>query len=153
MATHSSTLAWRIPWTQEPGRVSSVGLLRVGHDGATSLSLFILMHRRRKWQPTPVLLPGKSMDAGAWWAAVYGVAQSQTRLKRLSSSTPKEHRVQWWFKKFFKGEERLDDKEHSGWLSEVDNDQLRASSKHILLKLHEKLSTNSKWTILWSFGI
>ena len=69
------------------------------------------------------------------------------------SGTANRCTVQWWFKKFFKGEERLDDKEHSGWLSEVDNDQLRASSKHILLKLHEKLSTNSKWTILWSFGI
>ena len=60
MATHSSTLAWRIPWTQEPGRVQSVGSLRVGHDWATSLSLFTLMQWRRQWQPTPVLLPGES---------------------------------------------------------------------------------------------
>ena len=60
MAPHSNTLAWRIPWTQEPGRVQSMGSLRVGHDWATSLSLFILMHWRRKWQPTPVLLPGES---------------------------------------------------------------------------------------------
>ena len=41
---------------------------------------------RRKWQPTPVFLPGESQDRGAWWAAVFGVAQSWTRLKRLSSS-------------------------------------------------------------------
>ena len=40
MATHSSTLAWKIPWTEEPGRLQSVGSLRVGHDCATSLSLF-----------------------------------------------------------------------------------------------------------------
>ena len=44
------------------------------------------MHWRRKWQPTPVFLPGESQGRGAWWAAIYGVAQSQTRLKRLSSS-------------------------------------------------------------------
>ena len=44
------------------------------------------MHWRRKWQPTPVFLPGESQGRGAWWAAIYGVAQSWTRLKRLSSS-------------------------------------------------------------------
>ena len=53
----------------------------------TSLSLFTFKHWRRKWQPTPVFLPGESQDGGAWWAAVYGVAQSRTRLKRLSSSS------------------------------------------------------------------
>ena len=47
----------------------------------TSLSLFTLMHWRRKWQPTPVFLPGEPQGRGAWWAAVYGVAQSRTRLK------------------------------------------------------------------------
>ena len=75
------------PWTEEPGRLQSMGLLRVGHDWATSLSLFSFMHWRRKWQPTPVFLPGESQGWGAWWAAVYGVAQSRTRLKRLSSSS------------------------------------------------------------------
>ena len=45
------------------------------------------MHWRRKWQPTPVFLPGESRDGGAWWAAISGVAQSRTRLKRLSSSS------------------------------------------------------------------
>ena len=67
--------------------LQSMGLLRVGHDWATSLSLFTFMHWRRKWQPTPVFLPGESQGWGAWWAAVYGVAQSRTRLKRLSSSS------------------------------------------------------------------
>ena len=60
MAPHSSTLAWKIPWTEEPGRLQSMGSLRVGHDWMTSLSLFTFMHWRRKWQPTPVFLPGKS---------------------------------------------------------------------------------------------
>ena len=53
MATHSSVLAWRIPWTEEPGRLQSMGSLRVGHDWATSLSLFTFINWRRKWQLTP----------------------------------------------------------------------------------------------------
>lgn len=60
MAPHSSTLAWKTPWTEEPGRLQSLESLRVGHDWATSLSLFTFMHWRRKWQPTPVFLPGES---------------------------------------------------------------------------------------------
>ena len=59
LAPHSSTLAWKIPWTEEPGRLQSMGLRRGGHDWATSLSLFTFMHWRRKWQPTPVFLPGE----------------------------------------------------------------------------------------------
>ena len=135
MAPLSSTLAWKIPWMEEPGRLQSMGPQRVGHDWASSLSLFTFMHWRRKWQPTPVFLPGESQgrgslvgfrlwgcteldmterfhfhfslscigegngnplqcsclenprDGGAWWASVYGVAQSWTWLKRLSSSS------------------------------------------------------------------
>ena len=60
MAPYSSTLAWKIPWTEEPGRLQSMWSLRVGHDSVTSLSLFTFMHRRRKWQPTPVFLLGES---------------------------------------------------------------------------------------------
>ena len=60
MAPHSSTLAWKIPWTEEPGRLQSMRSQRVRHDWATSLSLFIFMHWRRKWQLTPVFLPGES---------------------------------------------------------------------------------------------
>ena len=135
MAPHSSTLAWKIPWTEEPGRLQSMASLRVRHDWAISLSLFTFMHWRRKWQPTPVFLPEESQgrrslvgcclwggaesdtteqfhfhsslscigeghgnplqcsclenprDGGAWWAAIYGVADSWTWLKRLSSSS------------------------------------------------------------------
>ena len=65
MAPHSSTLAWKIPWMEEPGRLHSMGLLRVWHDRATSLSLFTFMHWRRKWQPTPVFLPGESQGRGS----------------------------------------------------------------------------------------
>ena len=60
MAPHSSPLVWKIPWTEEPGGLHSVGSQRVRHDGATSISLFTFMHWRRKRQPTPVSLPGES---------------------------------------------------------------------------------------------
>ena len=65
MAPHSSTLAWKIPWTEDPGRLQSMGLPRVGHDRATSLSLFTFMHWRVKWQPAPVFLPGESQGRGS----------------------------------------------------------------------------------------
>ena len=65
MAPHSSTLAWKVPWMEEPCRLQSVGSLRVGHDWATSLSLFTFMHWRRKWQPTPLFLPGESQGWGS----------------------------------------------------------------------------------------
>ena len=60
VAPHSSTLAWKIPWTEEPGGLQSMGSLRIGHDWVSSLSLFTFMPWRRKWQPTPVFLPGES---------------------------------------------------------------------------------------------
>ena len=65
MAPHSSTLAWKITWMEEPGRLQSMGSLRVGDYWATSLSLFTFMHWRRKWQPTPVFLPGESQGRGS----------------------------------------------------------------------------------------
>ena len=72
---------------EEPGRLQSMGLLRVGHDWATSLSLFTFMHGRRKWQPTPVFLSGESQGRGSLVATVCGITQSRTRLKWLSSSS------------------------------------------------------------------
>ena len=102
MATHFSTLAWKIPWMEEPGRLQSLGSLRVGHDWMTSLSLFTFMHWRRKWQPYPVFLPAESQG---WQSLVgcrvYGVAQSQTWLKQLSSSSSSDSeamlRQEWLF--------------------------------------------------------
>ena len=90
---NSSTLAWKSHGREEPGRLQSMGSLRVGHSWATSLSVFI--HWRRKWQPIPVFLPGESQDRGAWWAAIFGVAQSWTRLKWLSSGSKlrKRHNI------------------------------------------------------------
>ena len=65
MAPYSSTLAWKIPWMQEPGRLQTMGSLRGRHDWVTSLSLFTFMHWRRKWQPTPVFLRGESQGRGS----------------------------------------------------------------------------------------
>ena len=78
-ASYSSTLAWKIPWTEESGRLQSMGLLRVGHNWATSLSIFTFMHWRRKWQPTPVFLPGESQGQGSLMGCrLWGLTESDT---------------------------------------------------------------------------
>ena len=82
MASHSSTLAWKIPWMEEPGRLQTMGSLRVGHDWATSLSRI----GEGNGNPLQCSCLENPRDGGAWWAAVYGVAQSRTWLKWLSSS-------------------------------------------------------------------
>ena len=87
MAPHSSTLAWKIPWTEEPGGLQSMGLRRVRHYWAISLWLFTFMHWRRNGNPLQCSCLQNLRDGGAWWAAVYGVAQSWTQLKWLSSSS------------------------------------------------------------------
>ena len=79
MATHPSILAWKISWTEEPGGLQSTGSLRVGHDWATSLSLFTFMHWSRKWQPTPVFLPGESQGQGSIvGCCLWGCTESDT---------------------------------------------------------------------------
>ena len=87
MAPHSSTLAWKIPWMEEAGRLQSMESLGVRRNWATSLSLFSFMHWRRKWQPTPVFLPGESQGRGSLVGCCLWVAQSRTWLKWLSSSS------------------------------------------------------------------
>ena len=79
MAPHSTTLAWKIPRMEEPGRLQSMGSLRVGHDWVTSLWLFTFMHWRRKWQPTPVFLPGESQGRGSLvGCCLWGRTESDT---------------------------------------------------------------------------
>ena len=82
LATHSSTLAWKIPWTEEPGGLQSMGSMGVGHNWATSLSRI----GEGNGNPLQYSCLENPRDGKAWWAAVSGVAQSRTRLKRLSSS-------------------------------------------------------------------
>ena len=70
---------WKIPWTEEPGGLQSMGSLKVGHDWATSLSLFTFMHWRREWQPTPVLLPGEPQGWGSpMGCRLWGDTESDT---------------------------------------------------------------------------
>ena len=74
MAPHSGTLAWKIPWTEEPGRLQSVGSLRVGQDFHFSFSCI----GEENGNPLQYSCLENPRDGGAWWAAVYGVAQSWT---------------------------------------------------------------------------
>ena len=79
VAPHSSTLAWKIPWMEEPGGPQSIGSLRVGQDSVTSLSLFTSLHWRRKWQPPPVFLPGESQGRGSLMGCrLWGRTESDT---------------------------------------------------------------------------
>ena len=93
MAPHSSTPAWKIPWTEEPGRLQSMGSRRVGHDWTTSLSLSCI--GEGNGNPLQCSCLENPRDRGASWAAVHGVVQSRTRLKRLSSK-----RI-WWMRQNF----------------------------------------------------
>ena len=89
MAPHSSTFAWKIPWVEGPSRLQSMGSPRVRYDRATSLSLFTFMHWRRKWQPTPVFLPGESQGWGSLVGCrLWGCTESDTTevTQRLSSN-------------------------------------------------------------------
>ena len=87
MAPHSSSLAWKIPWTEEPGRLQSMGSLRVGHNWATSLHFSLSYIGEENSNPLQCSCLENPRDGGAWWAAIYGVAQSRTQLKWLSSSS------------------------------------------------------------------
>ena len=86
MAPHSSTFAWKIPWTKEPGRLQSMGSLE--SDRTERLHFHVLLSCIGEGNDHPLQCSclENPRDGGAWWAAVYGVAQSWTRLKQLSSS-------------------------------------------------------------------
>ena len=116
MAPHSSTLAWKIPWMEELGGLQSMGSRRVGHDWVTSLSLFCSCIGEGNGNPLQCSCLENPRDGGAWWAAVYGVAQSRTGLKRLSSSSsPINRNISisnwWWFD--FLGRRMLNYLEHN----------------------------------------
>ena len=86
MAPHSSTLAWKIPWMEEPGRLQSKGSLGVGHDWQLHFHFSLPCIGEGNGNPLQYSCLENPREWGAWWAAIYGVAQSQTRLKWLSSS-------------------------------------------------------------------
>ena len=90
MATHSSTLAWKIPWMERPGRLQSMRSLRVGHDWALHFHFSLSCIGEGNGNPLQCSCLENPRDEGAWWAAVYVVAQSRTLLKQLSSSSSNE---------------------------------------------------------------
>ena len=92
MATHSSTLAWKIPWMEEPGRLQSMGTWLSDFNSTFHFPLSCI--GEGNGNPLQCSCLENPRDGGAWWAAIYGVAQSRTRLKQLSSSS--SSRFPWW---------------------------------------------------------
>ena len=80
------SLAWKIPWTEEPGRLQSMGSLRVGHTEQLPFHFSLSCIGEGNGNPLQYSCLENPRNRGAWWAAVYGVAQSRTLLKQLSSS-------------------------------------------------------------------
>ena len=87
MAPHSSTLAWKIPWMEEPGRLQFMGLLESGTTERLHFHFSLSCIGEGNGNPLQYSCLENPRDGGAWWAAIYGVAQSWTRLKWLSSSS------------------------------------------------------------------
>ena len=87
MATYSSALAWKIPWAEEPGKLQSMGLLELDTTERLHFHFSLSCFGEGNGNPLQYSCLENPRDEGAWWAAVYGVAQSRTRLKRLSSSS------------------------------------------------------------------
>ena len=153
MASHSSTLAWKIPWTEEPSGLQAMGSLRVRHGWATSLSCT----GEGNGNPLQCSCLENPSDRGAWWAAGYGVAQSQTQLKWLSCSSSSSQDLKLLFL-FLEGqvgsrmETILGQKSRHGWpqfcflslsLSHAMNTTPGTKAQHFLLAFHEKHSKNS----------
>src|SRR5574337_843980 len=96
MAPHSSTLAWKIPRMEEPGGLQSMGLLRVGQDWMTSLSLFTFMHWRRQWQPTLVFLPGESQGRRSLVGCrLWGRTESDTTDRKSTRLNSSHHSISY----------------------------------------------------------
>ena len=87
MAPHSNTLAWKIPWTEEPGGLESMGSLRVGTTERLHFHFSLSFIGEGNGNPLQCSCLENPRDRGAWWAAIYGVTQSRTQLKQLSSSS------------------------------------------------------------------
>ena len=81
MAPHSSTLAWRIPWTEEPGRLQSMGSPELDMTERLHFHFSLSCTGEGNGNPLQCSCLENPRDGGAWWAAIYGVAQSQTQLK------------------------------------------------------------------------
>ena len=84
MAPHSSTFTWKIPWTEKPGRLQSMGSLELDTTEQLHFHFSLSCIGEGNGNPLQCSCLENPRDGGAWWAAVYGVVQSHTRLKRLS---------------------------------------------------------------------
>ena len=87
MAPHSSTLAWKIPWTEEPGGLQSMRSLESDMTEQLHFHFSLSCTEEGNGNPLQCSCLENPRDGEAWWAAVYGVAQSRTQLKPLSSSS------------------------------------------------------------------
>ena len=98
MASHSSTLAWKIPWTEEPDGLQSMGSLESAMTERLHFHFSLSCTGEGNGNPLQCSCLENPRDGGAWWAAVYGVAQSRTRLKQLSSSSSSTFNdgLPWW---------------------------------------------------------
>ena len=97
MAPHSSTLAWKIPWMEEPGRLQSMGSLESDTTEQLHFHFSLSCIGEGNGNPLQCSCLENPRDRGAWWAAVYGVTQSWTRLKRLSSSSSISNSYNFFF--------------------------------------------------------
>ena len=95
MAPHSSTLAWKIPWTEEPGRLRFMGSLELDTTERLHFHFSLSCIGEGNGNPLQCSCLENPRDGEAWWAAIYGVAQSQTRLKQLSSSSSSSPLFDW----------------------------------------------------------
>ena len=92
MPTHSIILAQRILWTEEPGGLLSIGSYRVRHN-CSDLACMHALEKEMATHSSILAWDKNPRDRGAWWAAIYEVAQSWTRLKRLSRSSKQPHQI------------------------------------------------------------
>ena len=94
MAPYSGTLVWKIPWTEKPGRLQSMGSLRVGTTEQLHFHFLLSCIGEGNGNPLQCSCLENPRDGGAWWAAIYGVTQSWTQLKRLGSSSGSKNLTQ-----------------------------------------------------------
>ena len=87
MTPHCSTLAWKIPWMEEPGGLQSMGSLESDTTEQLHFPFSLSCIGEGNGNPLQCSCLENPRDGGAWWATIYGVAQSRTQLKRLSSSS------------------------------------------------------------------
>ena len=160
MAAHSSTLAWQIPWTEEPGRLQSIGLLRVGHDWATSILLFTFTFHFHAMEKEMATLQCSCLenprDSRAWWAAVYGVAQSRTRLKWLSKKMKAItcitlNKIPIWNRTSKKHNQRLPSRKNHVFFRTLTNLSSKPRLKFNIGKRMEKRRTHPPHWDIWAW--